>query len=221
MNPAIKAIIFDADGTLIDSEEPGMEVIHRLACEAGLDLTQEEAYQRFRGEQFSEIVAWIISQLSEPPPANFVQDFTQRVRQGQVERFREELEPMPGAPELLRRLEIPFCIATNGPRAKIEVTLELSGLRPFFEKHVFSAYDDGFFKPDPRLFLHAAEQLGVAPEHCAVVEDSLPGIQAGLSAGMHVFSLHPPEGLPEDVVSRITFIDRLDELHRHFGLDKH
>lgn len=218
MHTAIQAIIFDADGTLIDSEVPGMDVLHQHARQAGLDLTREEAHQRFRGGRMSEIVAWIASQLSERP-ADFESEFTRRVRKGQAERFREELAPMPGAPKLLSRLPIPFCIATNGPREKIELTLKLSGLQSFFEGRVFSAYDEGFFKPDPRLFLHAATQLGVAPQQCAVVEDSLPGIRAGLTAGMHVFSLHPAEGLPGDVVKQVTFIDSLDDLHRHLGLD--
>jgi HAD superfamily hydrolase (TIGR01509 family) len=123
-----------------------------------------------------------------------------------------ELFPMPGAKELLSRLQIPFCIATNGPREKIELTLSLTGLRSFFGDRIFCAYDMGLFKPDPGLFLQAAAKLGTIPEHCAVVEDSLPGIQAGLSAGMQVFSLLNRQELPTEVSERITFITSLDEL---------
>ena len=211
MTKTIKAVIFDADGTLIDSEVPGMDVLHELACEEGLALSRDEAHQRFRGGYMADIVAWIAAQL--PHKANaFGADFIKRVRQRQVERFNQGLEPMPAANELLRRLQVPYCIATNGPREKIELTLNLTGLRPFFGDRIFCAYDKGLFKPDPGLFLDAAATLGVAPEYCAVVEDSLPGIQAGLSAGMHVYSLHGRDGLPEEVVERITFITGLDEL---------
>ena len=207
----IGAVIFDADGTLIDSEVPGMDVVHEAACEEGLALTREAAHQRFRGGYMRDIVAWIAAQLPEKPE-NFEDEFIRRVRARQVERFREALEPMPGAPELLRRLRVPYCIATNGPREKIELTLSLTGLRPYFGDRVFCAYDKGLFKPDPGLFLDAAATMGVAPALCAVVEDSLPGIQAGLSAGMQVFSLHGREGLPAAVVDRITFIAGLDDL---------
>lgn len=209
----IKAVIFDADGTLIDSEVPGMDVLHELACEAGVALSREEAHQRFRGGYMADIVAWLAEQLPHRTD-NFGTDFIKRVRQRQFERFHQGLEPMPAANELLSRLRVPYCIATNGPREKIELTLNLTGLRPLFGDRIFCAYDKGLFKPDPGLFLDAAATLGVAPEYCAVVEDSLPGIQAGLSAGMHVYSLHEREGLPEDVVGRITFIAGLDDLIR-------
>ena len=64
---------------------------------------------------------------------------------------------------------------------------------------VFSAYDVGAWKPDPRLFLHAADALGVAPGRCAVVEDSRPGIEAGVNAGMHTFWFRPHSAVPDTV----------------------
>ena len=70
----------------------------------------------------------------------------------------------------------------------------------------------GVFKPDPGLFLHAAQVLGVAPAHCAVVEDSLPGVQAGLAAGMQVFTVHPREGMPPEMAEGVVFIAHLGEL---------
>ena len=104
-------------------------------------------------------------------------------------------------------------MATNGPREKAELTLGLTGLLRFFPDRLFSAYDVGSFKPDPGLFLHAARVMGVAPQCCAVVEDSLPGIQAGLAAGMQVFALIPPDALSPDVLRQIRFIKDLSELN--------
>jgi beta-phosphoglucomutase-like phosphatase (HAD superfamily) len=72
----------------------------------------------------------------------------------------------------------------------------------------------GSFKPAPGLFLHAAAALGVPPAECAVVEDSLPGVQAGLAAGMQVFTVHPREGMPPEVAQRVVFIAHLGELAR-------
>lgn len=119
---------------------------------------------------------------------------------------------IPGAFDLLERLTIPFCVATNGPREKAELTLELTGLLKFFPDRLFSAYEVGIYKPDPGLFLHAAQVMGVAPERCAVVEDSLPGVQAGLAAGMQVYALLPPEGLGTEISQQVHFITDLTGL---------
>ena len=106
-------------------------------------------------------------------------------------------------------------MATNGPREKVLLTLEVTGLLPLVGDRIFSAYDDGLFKPDPGLFLTAARALGCEPRHCAVVEDSLPGLTAGVAAGMHVFSLHELDGLPEHIAERVCFIASLADLESH------
>ncbi|MDR7377439.1 HAD superfamily hydrolase (TIGR01509 family) [Rhodoferax ferrireducens] len=208
---SIQAVIFDADGTLVDSEEPGMDVLFELAQAQGLQLSREAAHQQFRGVRMADCIAWIAAQLPHVPPG-FEADFMAQVRLHTDIRFRQGLLPLPGALALLQSLQLPFCVATNGPREKVELTLGLTGLRPLFGDRIFCAYEVGHFKPDPGLFLHAAQALGIAPEHCAVVEDSLPGVQAGLAAGMQVFCLHPREGLPADIAERVTFIEGLDAL---------
>ena len=125
---------------------------------------------------------------------------------------------MPGASELLSKLDVPFCVATNGPREKVELTLALTGLRAYFGEHVFCAYDTGFFKPDPGLFLHAAKALRIAPGRCAVVEDSLPGVVAGLAAGMQVFTLFPSSDLPPELVNRVQCFSSLVDLHDYLPM---
>ncbi len=82
---------------------------------------------------------------------------------------------------------MPFCVASSGPREKIELSLRVTGLLPHFVGRIFSAYEIGSWKPDPGLFLHAARSMGVEPNVCAIVEDSIPGVQAGLAARMPVF----------------------------------
>ncbi len=210
----IQAVIFDADGTLVDSEEPGMDVLHALAVAHGVQFTRAEAHQRFRGVRMADCIAWITAQLPAQAPG-FEAALTAQVRQQSEIRFRQSLQPLPGALALLQSLQglqVPFCVATNGPRDKVELTLGLTGLRPLLGERIFCAYEVGHFKPDPGLFLHAAQALGVAPAHCAVVEDSLPGVLAGLAAGMQVFSLHPRAGMPADVAEQVAFIAGLEAL---------
>ena len=215
MHKDIRAVIFDSDGTLVDSEVPAMDVLHEMAIAVGLRLTRDEAHAQFRGVRMADIAAWIGARVPGKP-ADFESEFTKRYRQTITQRFKENLSPMPGAVELLRNLKIPFGVATNGPREKVQLTLDLTGLLPFVGDRIFSAYDHGSFKPDPALFLLAARSLGHEPQHCAVVEDSIPGLMAGVAAGMHVFSLHGPTGVPEDICERVDFISSLSELRNHF-----
>lgn len=209
--PAIQAFIFDSDGTLVDSEVPSMDVIHEQALALGLRFTREEAHDVFRGLRMADVIAWVSAQLPQVPEG-FGERFSHSVREAQALRFRQGLNPIPGARELLARLTVPFCVATNGPREKVELTLGLTGLLPHFEGRVFSAYEVGSFKPDPGLFLHAARAMGVAPEHCAVVEDSEPGIRAGLAAGMRVYSLFPADALAPELLPRVHSIRDLHDI---------
>ena len=216
MAPDIDALIFDLDGTLVDSEVPGMDVLYEEGLRLGVAFTREQARQAFRGRRMADCIAWIGERVTQPSPrfeGDFAARFTPHIRHVMAERFRQGLNPMPGARELLARLNRPYCIATNGPREKAELTLGLTGLLPLFEDRLFCAYEVGSFKPAPGLFLHAARALGAEPARCAVVEDSLPGLEAGLAAGMQVFSLCHA-ALPPDMARRVRPIESLTELDR-------
>ena len=216
----IAALIFDLDGTLVDSEAPGLDGLHRMAADLGAPWGREEMHARFGGVPMARCVSTIARHVStQHQPLDEV-DFLQQLRRNMAARFREGLDEIPGAMALLQRLQAmnkPFAIGTNGPREKAEITLGITGLRPFFGERLFCAPEVGSFKPEPGLFLHAAAALGVEPSGCAVVEDSLPGIQAGLAAGMRVFSLHPRQGLPAEVADRVHVIDGLPQLQAWLG----
>ncbi len=212
----IAALIFDLDGTLVDSEAPGLDVLHQMAADLGAPWGREEMHARFGGVPMARCVSTIARHVSvQHQPLDEV-TFLKQLRLNMAARFREGLYEIPGALVLLQRLQAmnkPFAIGTNGPREKAEITLGITGLRAFFGERLFCAPEVGSFKPEPGLFLHAAAALGVTPSACGVVEDSLPGIQAGLAAGMQVFSLHPRQGLPAEVAERVQFIDDLHQLH--------
>ena len=116
-------------------------------------------------------------------------EFVPELRRRSAVEFRRRLQPIDGAREVLAALTVPFCVVSNGPREKIELSLTVTGLRDLVADRVFSAYDIGSWKPHPGLFLHAAAALGVDPGECAVVEDSIAGVEAGVAAGMHVYAL--------------------------------
>ena len=202
-----KLVIFDCDGTLVDSEELGTSVLLKMAAELGLDLPLRETNAYFRGWKLDQCVAQIQTWLGRDLPA----DFVAQVRTRTESTFRAGLEPIPGAVALVRALRLPMCVASSGPREKIELSLSLTGLLPYFKDHIFSGYEVGSWKPDPGLFLHAAQALGVQPADCAVVEDSLVGVQAGVAAGMQVFA-YQPEQIDPRIPQGVHILKRLDEL---------
>ena len=220
--PPVRAVIFDSDGTLVDSEVPGLDALHGFCLRQGLNLPREQAHRQFHGVSLQVCMAWLATQLDAPvggvPTPERVAALTAGARAAMNERFHQGLNAMPGADDLLAQLArsaLPFCVGTNGPRQKVELALSLAGLRHHFaDEHLFSAYEVGSFKPAPGLFLHAAAALGVPPAECAVVEDSLPGVQAGLAAGMQVFTVHPREGMPPEMAEGVVFIAHLGELAR-------
>ena len=106
--------------------------------------------------------------------------------------FARELEPVPGVIEALDRITLPCCVASSGPHHKMAVTLRTTGLWDRFEGRIFSATEVEHGKPAPDLFLHAAARMGFDPAHTAVVEDSLPGIQAAVAAGHARAGVRPP-----------------------------
>ena len=213
----VKAVIFDCDGTLVDSETSGMTALHEEACKLGYTLPLAQALDAFRGRRMALCVEMIEANLGQAAPG----DFIGTVRAAMAARFRIGVAAMPGAPALLEALRsagVPYCIASNGPQEKMELTLGLSGLRGYFEKHVFSAYEVGHWKPSPQLFFHAAREMDVAAADCVVVEDSLPGIAAGLAAGMRVYSMCDAETVPAGIAAQVVQIDGLADLHAAFGL---
>lgn len=149
-------------------------------------------FSRFRGQQFAKSLEELRERFGALPEA-----FGDTFRARTLEVYRERLTEIAGAASLLQAMTHPACVASNAPRHKIALCLEAAGLARFFpESRVFSAYEVGAWKPDPRLFLHAAEAMGAAPARCLVVEDSAPGVAAGLAAGMRVVALVHEEAAP-------------------------
>ena len=180
----IELVIFDCDGVLVDSE--GITTGAYIDCLADVGLTwrHEEAIEHFRGGRLADVVAQAEAELGRPLPP----DFTQTFRAVLFERLRRDVRPVTGIVEALDALPYPVCVASNGPRAKMDATLGSTGLMVRFVGRVFSAYEVGCFKPEPGLFLHAAATLGARPERCAVVEDSDAGVRAAVAAGMHALA---------------------------------
>lgn len=175
-------IIFDSDGVLVDSEVIALTVFARIAAEEGVAISVEDAIRSFRGVKMADCVREIERRSGRGVRDTFVAD----VRQATALAFDAELKPVDGIHAALAEITAPVCVASNGPMSKLTHALGLTKLLARFEGRIFSACDVGSWKPDPGLFLHAAQKLGAHPSRCVVVEDSLSGVRAARAAGMRV-----------------------------------
>jgi HAD superfamily hydrolase (TIGR01509 family) len=179
-----ESVIFDCDGVLVDTELVGNGVLADLITELGIPLTREQAIATYMGRSMASCLAMLEQQLGHPPPADFAARYRERVEEG----WRRDLAPVPGVVDALDAIELPTCVASSGEHSRMRLTLGLTGLLPRFEGRIFSATEVEHGKPAPDLFLHAASQMGFDPATTAVVEDTVPGVQAGRAAGMRVLA---------------------------------
>ncbi|WP_150047286.1 MULTISPECIES: HAD-IA family hydrolase [Methylomonas] len=174
-------VIFDLDGTLVDSEGLCNQAFLDLLPQ--LDDTVDALTLRYRGKKLASILTDLEGRLCRKLPDGFELNYRQHV----AELFCRELKPMPGVLEMLKTADFPKCIASSGPLLKIRQALQVSGLSRYFDDNLFSAYDVGCWKPEPGLFRYAANAMGFMPSQCVVVEDSNVGIEAAVAAGMKAF----------------------------------
>jgi len=183
-------IIFDSDGVLVDSEVIELTVFARIAAEEGVAISVEDAVRSFRGVKMADCVSEVERRLGRGVRDSFVAD----VRQATALAFDVELKPVDGIHAALAEITVPVCVASNGPMSKLTHALGLTKLLGHFQGRIFSAYEVGSWKPDPGLFLHAAQTMGAQPSACVVVEDSVTGARAARAAGMKVLGFaggHP------------------------------
>lgn len=203
----IDLVIFDCDGVLVDSERLSIEVDRRVLADLGWELSSEEIVHRFVGRSAAYFRSEIESFLGSP----LRDDWEATYQPWYVAAFAE-LIAVDGVERALDEIVTATCVASSGTHAKIRRTLGMTGLLPRFEGRIFSVDDVVVGKPAPDLFLHAADRLGVHPEHCAVVEDSRFGVRAARAAGMRVYGyaggLTPAEWLEQE--GAVVFADMRD-----------
>jgi HAD superfamily hydrolase (TIGR01509 family) len=175
-----RAIIFDFDGVLADSEVLSNSVIAEIVTELGKPTTVDDAYRTYMGKRLSEVIETIEGVIGHKLPDDFADSYQRRT----FDTFRARLKPVDGACEFIATWrEVPNCIASSSSPERLALSLEVLNMAALFEGRVFSASNVARGKPHPDIFLHAAKQLGVAPADCIVIEDSIGGITAARAAG--------------------------------------
>jgi HAD superfamily hydrolase (TIGR01509 family) len=182
MKPPIRHVIFDCDGTLIDSEVLANRVFARELRGLGLALREQDLNDHFSG--LTDDGAWErigqIWGLSKP------NDFDKRFQTALLRLYSDELRPIDGAREMLASLIVPASVASNSGRERLEHALEVAQLLPYFAGRIYSSDDVARPKPAPDLYILAVDRSGQKADNCLVIEDSPTGVRAARAAGLRV-----------------------------------
>jgi HAD superfamily hydrolase (TIGR01509 family) len=207
-----RAVIFDMDGVIVDSEPRHERAFFEVVGEIGYGENHGIRFADYVGRRDQDL--WVDFMAKHNPP-HALEDLLARKRERVLEIIRREQPLFDGLPQLIRKLaaRVPLALASGSERQVVDEVLKLDSLRQFFRVTV-SGSDITRGKPDPQIFLQTAALLGVQPADCWVIEDSKPGVAAGLAANMRVIAIantHPPEELRDAtaVVRTYAEIERL------------
>lgn len=187
------AVLFDCDGVLVDSERITNGVLRDMLEELGWKLTPEECMRLFVGKAVKDEQGLIEANTGQPLTDDWLVRFRERRNVGLI----SGVQPIRGAVGAVAvihdRFEGRIACASGADRFKVELQLDKCGLLPYFDGRIFSGHEMPRSKPAPDVYLAAAAALGGDPGRCAVVEDTVTGVAAGVAAGATVFGYSPPE----------------------------
>ncbi|MEO1054057.1 MAG: HAD-IA family hydrolase [Bacteroidota bacterium] len=180
----LRHIIFDCDGVLVDSEIVAAQVSNRYMNNLGLNFTLEDHFKNFSGMKYSEI----FEQLIKDGLLSNDLDYWTLITEIEQE-VMHTMKPIEGVSDGLNEIkDLPKAIVSNSQLFHIKHSLEMAGIEMHFGDKLFSAEMVEKPKPNPMVYLHAAESLKVEPTDCLVIEDSTSGVKAAVEAGMHVIA---------------------------------
>ncbi len=195
------AVVFDMDGVLVDGEPLHFRAVNRLLAAEGRSLSLEE-YKPFMGTKagWRQMVETLGLSLSPD-------EYRDRYNALILEEYRQNAQPLPGAIELVRQLravDMPVALASSSAAEWVEACLERVGLVDAFDV-IVTGSEVHRGKPDPEIYLLAAERLGILPTACLALEDAPAGIEAARRAGMTVWAVLTPytEGLDLGAPDRV------------------
>ncbi len=209
-----RGAIFDLDGTLVDSYDAHLDAWRLVARELGHELTVEQFRRQFGRTNepiIEELCGWAGRAV---PDAAGLAEIADRKESLYRERIAASFPVMPGGPDLLRALSAAgwrLAVGSSGPPENVRVAVAGLGAGALFH-HCVSGADVSRGKPDPEVFLLAAERLGVPPQRAVVVEDAPAGIEAARRAGMACVGLASKGRTREELAAADLVVDSLESL---------
>jgi HAD superfamily hydrolase (TIGR01509 family) len=205
---ASRAVLWDMDGTLIDSEEFHWISWRNAMANEGITITREQFLSSFGQRNDSIIPRWL-GTASTPERIERIGNAKEEMYRSLIR--RNGISPLPGVAHWVHRLHKEGwlqAIASAAPRANIDAVLDALSATHIFQG-VVSAEDVHRGKPDPEVYLTAASRIGVSPGRCIVVEDAVAGVEGARRAGMRSIGVsHNGKHLPADIV--VQSLDLLD-----------
>ena len=181
-------VIFDCDGTLVDSEPLTMQLLAAMMLEIGVKEEYEELLKNFAGKNMKAITDRIEDHIGPFDAIAFEEDYRNRC----VALFQEELQPIPGVKDFITSIHVAKCIASNGPQRKMKLSLSATRIDELFQaEHIFSAYDIQKWKPDPALIHYVLKKMNVSASKAVLIEDTMSGVLAGLNAEVDTIAYNP------------------------------
>ncbi|MFE6385241.1 HAD family hydrolase [Nocardiopsis dassonvillei] len=204
--PQHELVIFDCDGVIVDSERLSALIDERVLNTLGWNITAPQIASLYLGRTQDEFYRDVSERLNIP--VTWYLEF-----EGWYEEaFRTKLRAVPGARELIEKLRVPYCIASNSSIESISRKLEFCGLLHLFSGRIFSAEMVERPKPAPDIHLAIMDSYSVSPSDCLIVEDSPRGIEAAVRAGARVVALRSDLVDPRALAAADLIVDSLDKL---------
>ena len=204
------AVLFDMDGVIIDSNPYHKDAWMAFCRRYQVELREEDVPRYIYGKTNKTALVDVFQREFSPEESFRMSEEKEAIYR---ELHRPDINLIKGLPALLeefRQHQVPLAVCTNAPVANLDFMLEETGIRPYFQV-LIDASKVSKGKPDPEIYLKAAQLLGIAPERCIVMEDSTVGVEAGLRAGMKVVGITTTHSRQELAHTHLV-IDDFDEL---------
>lgn len=208
----IKLVIFDCDGVLLDSECISMKLWQTMLQEVGITISDAYFVAQFLGKSMQHVEQQVAKDFDFTLTPAIITDFHRRLEK----RFSSDLTTTPGIESILDSLSVPYCLATSSSTERTQHALTCTGLTRYFTGKQFTRAMVRRGKPAPDLFLLAAQTMGVAPQHCLVIEDSQAGLQAAQAANMQVIHYIGGSHLTVSENTELPVLSHWNEFSSHF-----
>ena len=177
-------VIFDCDGVLVDSERLASQVWCQFLAEHDVHMTKEDLGEKYAGMTDAALA----EAMRREHGVQFEGNVPLQIEGRCNILFDLELQAIDGVNHVIEKVDGLKCVCTNANLRRLERSLKMTSLIDYFNPaHLFYASMVNKPKPAPDLHLFAADKMGVAPERCLIIEDSVTGVTAGVDAGMTVY----------------------------------
>ena len=195
----------------MDSLSLSNKVMLELIKPFGISNEFEKIIDKYNGGSLTASLDKIEELIGEKLPDNFVEQY----RKITYETFKKELQPINGVKEFLENITIPICVASSGPYEKIVENLKTTNLLHHFRENIFSSYEIQSWKPEPEIFLYAANKMGFNPQECVVIEDSMDGIRAASKGGFNIIGLSAESNFDEMKKTKAKVFKSMSEIEKY------